>query len=81
MIKEVYIIKSGTGRYYEYAGFKPKFSANREDAYQFNSYKQAYTLLEAGGDSYGSGYDNWFSDGFYQIEKWFVVIEEKIKSE
>jgi hypothetical protein len=79
MIKEVYIIKSGTGRYYSYPDWRPKFTENKEDAKQFSSYERAYTVLEAGSDS--DRFSNWFSDGFYQIEKWFVVIEEKIKSE
>jgi hypothetical protein len=71
MIKEIFVIKKGTALYFSYADWRPKFSANLDDAKQFDSYDGAEKFL--GGDEDAV---KWFGKGFYQIEKLFVITNE-----
>lgn len=75
MIKEVFVIKRGTDLYYSAADWHPHFSANQQDALTYLTHKEAELALRefARESEYGT---KWFPDGFYQIEKWYVVEED-----
>jgi hypothetical protein len=71
-MKEIFVIKKSTGKYYAGADWRPVFSANQEDADIFRSYEEALKFLEKVSvwDEYGG---TWFPDGLYKIEQWFAV--------
>lgn len=66
MIREVFVIRKDD-RYYAIIDLRPVFSANKEDAETFDTYKEAVTFLSE---------TNWFSEGFYQLERWYVIVKE-----
>jgi hypothetical protein len=70
MIEIRFVVVKNGSLYYAGADWRPKFSANREDADLFGSYEQAEKILREGA---GETESPWFPDGYYTVEKWFIV--------